>query len=182
MAGVVTAVNRLGKWFNRRTLLGTGVAGLAAVSVAKAAEAKSIDVVKAIILAWRGLDVEGVMKYLADDIVWYSHVGGAAPLVGKAACRAFVVALGKRITDNKWRVFNMAANGNSVFCEGVDDFTATDGKQITVPYMGIMTVRNGLVVAWRDYFDGAMVDRMKRGEFDFAKDPSGPLMTRKPLF
>jgi limonene-1,2-epoxide hydrolase len=122
------------------------------------------------------------MKYISDDTVWYSHVGGKPPFKGRAAVREFITALGKGITENKWRLFKMVSSGDDVFCEGVDEFKLTDGKKIAVPYLGIMTVRAGLVVEWRDYFDGAMVDKMKKGEFDFKSDPIIPLVERKALF
>lgn len=179
------ATHHFGKWPNRRGLLASGVAGLTALSITQTAEAKgmkSFNVVKNIILAWRKLDVEGVMQYISEDILWYSHVGGKPPMKGKAAFQEFITALGKGISDNNWRVFKMTADGDDVYCEGVDDFKLLDGKRITVPYLGVMTVRNGLVVEWRDYFDGAMVDKMKKGEFDFANDPAVALMNRKALF
>ena len=182
MSGKNTAVSRLGQWLNRRAILASSVFGITAVSLARNAEAKNIDIVKDIILAWRKLDVEGVLRHVDDNIAWYSHVGGKPPFIGKAAMREFITALGKGITDNKWRVFNYAASGDNVYCEGVDDFKLLDGKQISVPYLGIMTVRNGLVVEWRDYFDGGIVDRMKRGEVDFKSDPIAPLTARKALF
>ena len=58
----------------------------------------------------------------------------------------------------------------------------TDGKLIVVPYLGMMKVRNGLVVEWRDYFDGGLLAKMNKGEFDFANDPAVPLWNRPALF
>lgn len=168
---------------DRRTAL-AAAAGLATAAVTTQAQAATsgLDVVKAIIAAWRKLDVEGVLKHVAEDIVWYSHVGAKPPIKGKAEMRTFITALGAGITDNEWRVFNYAVSGDNVYCEGVDDFKLKDGKQITVPYLGIMTVKNGLVTEWRDYFDGGLVDRMKKGEVDFKTDPIAPLITRKAVF
>ncbi len=170
---------------NRREILAAGTATLAAASLSTSAQAKTMkssEVAKNIILAWRKLDVEKVMSYVADDIVWYTHAGGKPPLVGKAAVREFVTNLGKAIKDNEWRVFAMSEQGDTVYCEGVDDFKLLDGKQITVPYLGMMKVKNGLVTEWRDYFDGSLVDKMKKGEFDFAKDPTAALWKRPALF
>ncbi len=170
---------------NRREILATGTATLAAVAISTSTQAKTMkssEVAKNIILAWRKLDVEKVMSYVADDIVWYTHAGGKPPLVGKTAVREFVTTLGKGIKDNEWRVFAMTEHGDTVYCEGVDDFKLLDGKQITVPYLGMMKVRDGLVTEWRDYFDSAIVDKMKKGEFDFAKDPSAALWKRPALF
>ena len=170
---------------SRRTLLAAGLAGLTAGSLIQPVEAKAMsssDVVKSIILAWRKLDVEAVLALVDDNIVWYSHAGGKAPFKGKEAMRKFIVALGSGIKENRWRVFAMAEQGDTVYCEGVDDFTLTDGKLIIVPYLGMMKVRNGLVVEWRDYFDGGLLAKMNKGEFDFANDPAVPLWNRPALF
>lgn len=184
-SGFSGAAYRIGTWLNRRSVLASGVAGLAAAAAVPPAHAKesgNIEIVKNIILAWRNLDVEAVLKYVADDIVWYAHVGGRDPIKGKAAMRAFITTLGAGISENTWRVFNMTASGDNVYCEGVDDFKLKDGTQVTVPYLGIIVLKNGLAVEWRDYFDGGMVDRMKKGEFDFANDGAAPLMNRLALF
>lgn len=169
---------------DRRTVLASAAAGIAVAAAATSAEAANIDVVKAIILAWRKLDVDGVMKHVDESIVWYPHVGGKPPLAGKEAMRAFISKMREGIAENTWRVFKYAASGDDVFCEGVDDFKLKDGKQVTVPYLGLMTVKKGLVTEWRDYFDGGMTDRIKRGELDYATDPIAlsPLITRKALF
>ncbi|MDX2142086.1 MAG: nuclear transport factor 2 family protein [Rhodospirillaceae bacterium] len=185
MSELIKGVTRIGAWFNRRAALLAALTGAAAMSspgTALAKDAESIDVVKKIILAWRKLDVEGVLSHVSEDIVWYSHVGGKAPFRGKPAMREFITALGKGITDNKWRVFHMAVKDDTVYCEGVDDFKTTDGKHIVVPYLGLMKVRRGVVTEWRDYFDGGLADRMKKGEFDFANDPVVPLLDRPALF
>lgn len=182
MTGMKAVVDRLSRWINRRSVLTASAAGLAVAATAGKAEASPLDVAKAIILAWRNLDVEGVLKHVSDDIVWYSHTGAKPPFIGKAAMREFVTALGAGIKNNRWRVFSTAVAGDTVYCEGVDDFQLLDGKQITVPYLGMMKVKNGLVVEWRDYFDNGLVERMKRGEVDFKTDPIAPLINRKALF
>lgn len=165
MTGTRGLLSLFGRRFGRRTLLSAG-AGLMAAAAAPA-EAKGDDplaVALGIISDWRRRDLEAVLARVADDIVWYYHVGAHPPLVGKAAMRAFLVAMLDRVSDNRWRVFNHAVSGENVFLEGVDDFKAADGARIEAVYMGILRVRAGKVVEWRDYFDGGMVDRMKRGE------------------
>jgi limonene-1,2-epoxide hydrolase len=47
---------------------------------------------------------------------------------------------------------NIAASGNTVLTERVDRFTI-EGRAITLPVMGTFEIENGLICAWRDYFD-----------------------------
>jgi limonene-1,2-epoxide hydrolase len=173
-----------GAWIHRRKALAAAAAALSCLRAASS-EAKSMTntaTVKSLILAWRDLDVDKVLSYVADDIVWHSHAGGKPPLVGKPAVRAFITALKAAITDNTWRVFAMAESDDTVYCEGVDDFKLKTGQRVIAPYMGMMKFRDGLVVEWRDYFDGALVEKMKKGEFDFAKDSAAKLWDRPALF
>jgi limonene-1,2-epoxide hydrolase len=51
-----------------------------------------------------------------------------------------------------WEMPNIAASGNTVLTERVDRFTI-EGRAITLPVMGTFEIENGLIRAWRDYFD-----------------------------
>ena len=46
----------------------------------------------------------------------------------------------------------------------MDDFVSNDGRRVVVPYAGVLRVREGRIVEWRDYFDRALFDRLKAGE------------------
>lgn len=184
MQNIPRGLRWLNGLMNRRNAIAAGAATLS-FSMIGSSEAKTMtntDIAKSIILAWRGLDVEKVLSYVSDDIVWHSHAGGKPPLIGKKAMREFITALGAGIAVNNWRVFAMTEAGDTVYAEGVDDFTLKNGKQIVAPYLGMMKMKNGLVVEWRDYFEGALVEKMKKGEFDFANDPAAKLWDRPALF
>ncbi len=149
----------------------SGGATLAASTAASAAgkrgskaDKASFDTVSALITAWKRKDIDAVMAYVTDDIVWHSHVG--SPVVrGKAAMRAFLERMAAGITDIRWRVHFHAIKGNQIFMEGVDDFVMVDSKRrVAIPYLGTMVFRGGLISEWRDYFDRALFDRMKAGE------------------
>jgi limonene-1,2-epoxide hydrolase len=152
---------------NRRHIIGAG-AVIAAASLADAAPVQAatplIDIALGLIADWRERKIDAVLARVHPDIVWHYHVGAHPPIRGKAAMRTFLEAMLTRISDNRWRVFKHATNGDSVFMEGVDDFADAQGKRIPVLYMGIMTMKNGLITEWRDYFDGGTVDSLKRGE------------------
>ena len=53
----------------------------------------------------------------------------------------------------------IAAAGNVVLNERVDVFIHQSGDKITLPVMGTVTVENGAITVWRDYFDPADFDR-----------------------
>jgi limonene-1,2-epoxide hydrolase len=113
---------------------------------------------------------------LADDIVWYSHVG-SPPIVGKAATEKFMATLSTQMLDVRWRVFHYAEAGDAAFTEGVDDFAMPDGRRVSLPYAGIMRFRDGKIIEWRDYFDRGLFDRLKAGE---APPPHIAALTERP--
>ncbi|MGQ0836898.1 MAG: limonene-1,2-epoxide hydrolase family protein [Gammaproteobacteria bacterium] len=115
-----------------------------------------------VIRAWKRRDLEGVLAKLADDIVWYSRVG-APPIVGRAAVRKALEGIGSKRTQENWRIFHHAVNGERLFAEGVDDYIDDKGRRVAVPYAGVTEFRDGLIVGWRDYFDIATLERQKAG-------------------
>jgi limonene-1,2-epoxide hydrolase len=54
----------------------------------------------------------------------------------------------------EFRIRNVAEDGDAVLTERVDVLTA-NGIAAPVPVMGTFEVRDGRIVAWRDYFDMA---------------------------
>ena len=57
-------------------------------------------------------------------------------------------------------VVNSAANGNVVFTERVDRFRfAKTGQRLDLPVNGVFEVRDGKIVAFRDYFDLATFEK-----------------------
>lgn len=58
-----------------------------------------------------------------------------------------------------WKVTHIAATGNVVLNERIDVFRHKDGGVITLPVMGTITVENGEITVWRDYFDPADFER-----------------------
>jgi len=122
-----------------------------------------LQVLKEVILAWRRKDLETMLQYIDDDIAWHSHVG-SPPLQGKAAMREFATSLTTQMKEIRWRLFEAARDGDRLHVEGVDDFISNDDRRVVVPYAGVLAVRNGRIVEWRDYFDRALFDRLKAGE------------------
>jgi len=66
--------------------------------------------------------------------------------------------IGNKFTVD-WTVVHIAGAGNVVLNERNDIFLHENGWRITLPVMGTVTVENGVITVWRDYFDPADFDR-----------------------
>jgi limonene-1,2-epoxide hydrolase len=96
-------------------------------------------------------DLDGAMKLVAEDCVY--HNIPLEPVKGAAAIRAtlagFVQMLGAIEIDTKVQV----AVGDTVMNERIDTFTPPGKARYGLPVAGVFEVKNGKIVAWRDYFD-----------------------------
>ena len=149
----------------RRQLLAAAVAAPLSVIALNNVVAKPrsfLDIYLDVIAAWKRHDVEGVLIHMADDIVWYVHVG-TRPTVGKAAVRTLLTSMAPTRTAERWRIFNASVDKSRLFVEGVDDFKSASGYRVALPYMGIVEFEDTLIVAWRDYFDEGLAQNMKKG-------------------
>lgn len=107
------------------------------------------EVVVAFVDAWNRMDWDAVLSLLADDVVY--HNIPMEKLEGKAAARAFIMSFQPEAVD--WEMLSIAENGNRVLTERIDCFDLPGGKRIELPVMGTFEIENGLIRAWRDYFD-----------------------------
>ena len=121
-------------------------------------------VVDAIIAAWKRKDIDGVLAQLCEDVE-YHYLVGERPLVGRDWVRKFLERFGGHIGEpNNWRIVRSAATGNALLVEGIDDYMSIEGPHIRYPYMGVFEFRDGLVSHWRDYADGGLIARVRKGE------------------
>lgn len=108
-----------------------------------------VDVVKAFVSAWNRMDLEAILAFLHEDIVY--HNVPVEPLCGKAAVSDYLRS--RWIFEAiDWEMPHVAAAGNTVLTERVDRFVL-DGRPVALPVMGAFEIRDGAIVAWRDYFD-----------------------------
>lgn len=122
-----------------------------------------IEIMKAIIAAWKAKDIDGVLSHLADDIVWHFAVAAEPPIRGKDKARKFLQRFGTTAQDVKWRIFSHLESGDLLFVEGVDEFTTPDGATVATPYAGVFEFRGDLVTAWRDYVDVGVMAAQQGG-------------------
>jgi len=92
------------------------------------------------------------LAHLHPQVVY--HNMPLAPLHGQAAVRAY---LADKVPFEwvDWKLLAIAAVGNKVLTERSDDF-GVGGVTVRLPLMGIFEIEDGLIAAWRDYFDLAM--------------------------
>ncbi|MEQ8935487.1 MAG: nuclear transport factor 2 family protein [Amphiplicatus sp.] len=124
----------------------------------------NINVLRELIAAWSRLDIEGVLVHLHDDIVWNNSGGLRKPILGKKAMRAALESMKGNIEESKWRLFDWAEVGDTVWMEGVDEFIRKDGIRIAIPYAGVLEFEGKVIRKWREYFDGRLQEKMLAGE------------------
>jgi limonene-1,2-epoxide hydrolase len=108
-----------------------------------------VQVVEAFVAAWNRMDLDAILGSLHEDIIY--HNMPVEPLHGKPAVSDYLRS--RWVFDSiDWEMPNIAASGNTVLTERVDRFTI-EGRAITLPVMGTFEIDNGLIRAWRDYFD-----------------------------
>ena len=95
---------------------------------------------------------------LSEDVL-YDNVP-FPNIIGRENVRAFQSDFGIGTTFTvDWKVTEIAASGNVVLNERIDVFTHKSGGTISLPVMGTITVENGTITVWRDYFDPADFER-----------------------
>ncbi|MHB1583306.1 MAG: limonene-1,2-epoxide hydrolase family protein [Acidimicrobiales bacterium] len=88
--------------------------------------------------------------YFADDAVY--HNIPLEPIRGRAAIEEAFVGFAAMAPQIRFETRHLVADGDLVMTERVDHFTNDQGT-ISLPVMGAFEVRQGRIVAWRDYFD-----------------------------
>jgi limonene-1,2-epoxide hydrolase len=119
-----------------------------------------IEIAKTFIAHWNADRMEDALAMLSDNVL-YDNVPAPFPtIVGRDGVRKFHVdfGFGKDIRAN-WKIVNIAATDNVVLSERVDSFIHSSGAVIRLPVMGALTIEDGKITVWRDYFDPTDFDR-----------------------
>ncbi|WP_110641142.1 limonene-1,2-epoxide hydrolase family protein [Salinicola sp. CPA57] len=117
-----------------------------------------IDIAKTFIGHWNADHMEEALSMLAED-VFYDNVP-FPDIVGRDGVRQFHIDFGfGKDFRAEWEIINIAAAGKVVLSERVDKFIHTSGGVIVLPVMGTLTIEDGIITVWRDYFDPADFDR-----------------------
>ena len=119
------------------------------------------DVVREFCAAFAVKDVDTIGRLLADDVVY--HNVGMAPAVGKDASMASIQGFLDMSESLVFDIHRLAADGDTVLTERTDTFTI-NGVKAPIAVMGAFDLRDGLIVAWRDYFDMGLTTKLMSGE------------------
>jgi limonene-1,2-epoxide hydrolase len=118
-------------------------------------ESETIGVAMEMVDAWNTMQWDRMIDLFAEDAVFQSMM--KEPVVGRETIRPRFLALVDGLERIELQIRNMAARGNVVFIERVDDFVYK-GKHSRIPVVGVMEIADGKVQAWRDYYDGAQLE------------------------
>ncbi len=107
---------------------------------------------------WSANRIDEAVAMLSDDVL-YDNVP-LPEIVGRENVRKFQADFGIG-TGFKvdWKIIEIAVSGDVVLNERIDIFTHESGGTITLPVMGTLTVENGTITVWRDYFDLGSFER-----------------------
>lgn len=109
-----------------------------------------IETVTEFCAAWSRLDLDELLGFFAEDATY--HNIPLDPVVGHDAIRTLIEGFTAGIDGVDFDVLHIAEVGEVVLTERVDRFHSP-GREIALPVMGTFELRDGLIVAWRDYFD-----------------------------
>ncbi|RDI68810.1 limonene-1,2-epoxide hydrolase family protein [Nocardia pseudobrasiliensis] len=118
------------------------------------------ELVTAFCAEWGSGTPESIAEYFSDDAVY--HNVPMAPLAGKPAILEFLHGFLGNFGNIDFTVHHQAEVGAMVLNERTDRFVIGDNK-VELPVMGAFEVRDGKIVAWRDYFDMAPFNAMSAG-------------------
>jgi limonene-1,2-epoxide hydrolase len=121
----------------------------------------AIEVVREFCAAIDRKDLAAI-EALMDETVVYHNIG-SEPAVGRDATLAAVKFQFDMFDPITFRLRNIAADGDTVLTERVDEVTA-NSITAPVPIMGTFEVRDGRIVHWRDYFDMGLTGKLMGGE------------------
>ena len=115
-----------------------------------------IAVVRDILDSWSAQDWARVESLFAPDGVLHSVM--STPVVGRTAFAERLRVLAVGLERIQLHIKTIGVIEGRVFVERVDDFD-TDGHHGEVPVVGILTVEDGLVTEWLEYYDRATLLR-----------------------
>ncbi len=117
------------------------------------------DIIRAFIDAWNANDLDRVVASLHPDVRY--HNIPLQPIQGREAVRTYLHSAGS-FDWVDWKLLAIAESGDTVLTERIDEF-GIGGVHVKLPIMGAFEIRDGLIAAWRDYFDLATYLRQREG-------------------
>lgn len=132
----------------------------------------SVALIRQFIEACVRADPDEFTNYFTEDAIWWNAPW--EPVQGREAIREVLRRGAARMVALPWEIRHIAAEGNVVLTERVDYFLV-GGMFVKVPCMGVFELRDGKIVAWRDYWDLGQFERQLPPASETAAKNSGTL-------
>ena len=129
------------------------------------ANSENVALIRRFIEACVRADPDEFASYFAEDAIWWNSPW--QPVQGRASIRETLRRGAEQMIALPWEIRHIVADGDVVMTERVDHFQVGSNR-ISVPSMGIFELRNGKIVAWRDYWD------LRQFEAQLPKAVTGP--------
>lgn len=114
-------------------------------------------VVLGMLEAWKRLDLDAVMAFIAQDAVFLPDPGGDA-VRGHDAIRTLWSRYMGLFAAYSFEIVNMLSTDRLVFMERVEQISRVDGQQIVIPVAAVFEIdAAGKLTGWRDYWDPAVM-------------------------
>jgi limonene-1,2-epoxide hydrolase len=117
--------------------------------------ASNDDIVRHFCSAYARLDADELIGYFAPDAVY--HNIPMQPLTGHAAIHAFLADIPNQFRGLRFETLRQVTAGDVVMNERIDHFDLGD-RSVSLPVAGIFELRDGKIIAWRDYFNLATLE------------------------
>jgi limonene-1,2-epoxide hydrolase len=116
--------------------------------------AQGHDAVRKICENWATLSLEEFREVMAEDCDYRNVPFEGDRHIGPDAAHAILSTMGTK-WDIDLEVVNLVGDDRVVMTERTEHFTRKDGSRepFVLPVMGVFELRDGKVVAWRDYFE-----------------------------
>jgi len=101
--------------------------------------------------AWEARDLDAILAGLAPDAIY--HNIPMSQLTGHDEIRAALAPFLAGANDICWTVHHIAESGAGVVLTERSDVFVMGPKTVSLPVMGTFELKDGLITAWRDYFD-----------------------------
>jgi limonene-1,2-epoxide hydrolase len=107
-------------------------------------------VVSRFVAAWERADVDEMVAFFTDDSVW--HPMPVKPAVGKPAIREAISRWLDTVDQLSGEIHLQVSDGRTVMHERTDHYVL-GGRQVAHAIGAVFEIDNGLITAWREYFD-----------------------------
>ena len=112
--------------------------------------ATPVQVVEEFLAAWPEGDAKKLASYFAADGVY--HNIPMEPIKGRDTIEATIAGFMGMADQIRFDTIHLVADGPIVMTERLDHFIGAE-RTISLPVVGVFEVNDGLITAWRDYFD-----------------------------